>query len=144
MFFSRACEYGIRAMLYLATQPKAGGPVLVRDVAQDLKIPSPFLSKIVQTLAREGLINSQKGPGGGITLARPASEIRLIQVVEAIDDLEFTQACVLGLPDCGDSKPCPVHEQWGKIRERIRKMLESRTIARFAKQLKDQEYVLVR
>ena len=131
-------------MLYLATQPKAGGPVLVRDVAQDLKIPSPFLSKIVQTLAREGLINSQKGPGGGITLARPASEIRLIQVVEAIDDLEFTQACVLGLPDCGDSKPCPVHEQWGKIRERIRKMLESRTIARFAKQLKDQEYVLVR
>ena len=115
-------------MFHLSTLP-SDQPRLVRDIASELKIPSPFLSKIVQVLARRGLILSQKGPGGGVTLGRPADQISLLEVVGVIDGLDLTRDCVLGLPDCGEGAPCPLHEHWGEIRDRIVTILEYQTIA---------------
>ncbi len=143
MLFSRACEYGIRAMLYLATKT-GSGPVLVRDVAKELRMPFPFLAKITQSLARQGLVSSHKGPGGGITLARPPEEVTMLEVVEAIDGLNMTQACVLGIPQCSDEVPCPLHGQWGDIRKRLVDMLSKQNLAEVASDLKNREYVLVR
>lgn len=143
MLFSRACEYGIRAMLYLAARAD-DGPVLVRDIAGRLKMPFPFLAKIAQTLARQGLLRSHKGPGGGIALARPAGEITLLQVVEAIDGLDLTKDCVLGIPECSDEAPCPLHAQWGEIQGRIVEMLSRQSIAEVAEQLQRNGYVLMR
>ena len=143
MLFSRACEYGIRAILYVATRPDTD-PILVRDIARDLQIPSPFLAKIVQTLTRGGVLNSQKGPGGGVNLARSAEEITLLQVVETIDGLNLTQACVMGIPECGDEAPCPLHGHWGDIRDRIVHMLENQSVFQVTDQLKEQGWVLTR
>ena len=130
MLFSRACEYGIRTMLHLASLDD-DNPVLVRDIAEKLDIPFPFLAKVVQTLARRDLISSHKGRGGGIALARPAGDVTLLEVVEAIDGLELTQTCVLGFPECGDATPCPLHCQWGDIRNRIVAMLSEHSLAEF-------------
>ena len=144
MVFSRACEYGIRAMLYLVSQSE-DRPMLVREIANDLKIPFPFLAKITQTLVRQGLLNSQKGPGGGISLARPAKEITLLQVVEVVDGLNLIQECILGVPGCPDETvQCPLHGQWEKVQEGIVNMLSNQSIAQVAEKLKNQKYVLVR
>ena len=143
MLFSRACEYGIRAILYIATRPDKDS-ILVRDIATDLQIPFPFLAKIVQTLTRGGILNSQKGPGGGVSLARSAEEITLLQVVETIDGLNVTHVCVMGIPECGDDAPCPLHEHWGDIRNRIVHMLENQSVLQVTDQLKEQGRVLAR
>ncbi len=143
MMLSRACEYGIRAIIHLASMPEAG-PVLVRQVAEDLAIPASFLAKIVQALAKRGFIRSHKGPGGGIALARPAEEMDLLQVIDAIDGSEFARSCFLGIPNCSDEAPCPLHDQWGAIRQNIVDMLGAKSVAGFAEQLKLQGQVLVR
>ena len=121
-------------MFYLSTQP-GEFPVLVKDIAEALKIPSAFLSKIVQTLSRAGLIISQKGPGGGVNLSRPAAKISLLEVVGAIDGLDLTTDCVLGMPECGEETPCPLHTHWGAIRNRIVEMLEHQTVASVGSEL---------
>ena len=143
MLFSRACEYGIRAVLHLAAS-NASGPVLVREIAEALRIPSPFLSKVAQLLTRQGLLVSRKGPGGGLSLARSAESITLKQVVEAIDGPDLMNACILGIPECSDDAPCPLHEHWGGIRKGISHMLENQSILDVGKQLREQGWVLTR
>jgi Rrf2 family transcriptional regulator, iron-sulfur cluster assembly transcription factor len=143
MLFSKACEYGIRAMLFLASQ-EDDKPVRVREIAETLKIPIPFLSKIVHSLSRNQLIHSQKGPGGGVTLAKAPSEITLLQVVEVIDGLDLFRACALGLPHCSDDFPCPLHGQWGVLRTEIREMLTHRTLDQIIDQLHIRGWILVR
>ena len=143
MLFSKACEYGIRAMLYLALQ-NADHPIQVKQIARDLRIPLPFLSKIVHTLARNGLIESHKGPGGGVALAHRPTDVTLLQVVEVIDGLGLFTACALGLPNCTDDFPCPLHEQWGKLRAGIHTMLAGRTLSEVTDQLKKRGWILMR
>jgi len=99
----------------LATKPE-DQHVRVREIAEDLKIPVPFLSKIVQTLSRQNLIQSHKGPGGGVMLATSSSKITLLQIVEVIDGFEVFEVCALGIPSCSGDFPCPLHETWGSIR----------------------------
>jgi len=143
MLFSKACEYGIRAMLFLASQ-EDDKPVRVREIAETLKIPIPFLSKIVHSLSRNELIHSQKGPGGGVTLAKAPSQITLLQVVEVIDGLDLFRACALGLPHCSDDFPCPLHGQWGGLRAEIQEMLTHRTLDQIIDQLHTRGWILVR
>ena len=143
MLFSKACEYGIRAMLFLASQNNAQ-PVRVREIAETLQIPIPFLSKIVHSLSRNHLIHSQKGPGGGVTLAQASSEITLLQVVEVIDGLDLFHACALGIPHCSDDFPCPLHETWGGLRSEIYDMLANRTLDQIMDQLHERGWILVR
>ena len=129
-------------MLHLASHA-GNGPILVRDIAEALSIPFPFLAKIVQTLGRQGLINSVKGRGGGIALGRSAEEIAILEVVEAIDGVDLSQRCVLGLPECSGDDPCPLHGQWGGIREGIVDMLSNQSLAMFADQMRTQDTVSV-
>ena len=143
MVLSRACKYGLQAMLYLASQP-AGRPVLVRDVAQSLDVPFPFLAKVIQALSRRHLIQSYKGRGGGVTLARPSCQITFLEVVKAIDGLDCTEACILAMPECLGSQPCSLHEDWDDLRGRLHEMLRSRTIGAFAEELGDRRHALKR
>lgn len=127
IIFSKACEYGIQATLYIATQPDRR--VGIKEIASELSIPVHFLAKILQSLSEEGVLTSFKGVHGGFTLQRAPERIRLIDVVEAIDGLAFFDSCVLGFPGCGTGKPCPVHDRWGEVRDTIREMLSSDSLA---------------
>lgn len=127
MMFSRACEYAIQALLDLAERPP-GDYTPVREVAEQSKIPYHFLGKIVQQLTKRGVLIANKGPGGGIALSNPADEITLIQIVEAIDGLDITTRCLMGLPACHDAVPCPLHIEWGKNRAQIMEMLTQKTL----------------
>ena len=131
MIFSRADEYAIRAMTFLAGQP-AGRLVGAREISEAEKIPMQFLWKILQNLAKRRLIRSFKGLRGGYELARPAQELTLDMVVHANGNTNRFGRCILGLPQCSDDNACPLHERWGELRSGLAEMLEKSTLADLA------------
>ena len=128
MLLSKSAEYGIRATLYLNSL-KQNGYVSIRAISDELDISFHFLTKIFQKLTQAGLMQSFRGPNGGVALARPASEITLKDLVSAIDGPALFTECVLGLPGCGERKPCPLHEAWGEERDRLKTIFENATLA---------------
>lgn len=128
MVYSRSTEYAIRALVHLAQVPE-GKFVMVRQIASEENIPAHFLAKILQQLARKGLLRSSKGPTGGFCLRRPASQIRLMQLVEALNGLTDYHKCVSGFSECTDEAPCAMHDSWTALRSRIIEYLETTTIA---------------
>jgi len=127
VIFSKKCEYGMQAVLYLAAQD-VGTIITAEQISRVLKIPKEFISKILQSLRESGIISSTKGKSGGFCLAKPSSEIKLIDVVEAIDGLEMFDSCVLGFPECSPDTPCPLHDKWGILRTQALEMLTSETL----------------
>jgi len=125
--------------MYLALKPE-GVKTSIRDLARRIQIPYHFLAKILQELAYRGILVSQKGPAGGFALAKPARQITLFEVVEAIDGDGFTTKCVLGFPECSGKNPCAVHDKWGKLREEFRDVLCTKSVAQMAKEMKKPEY----
>jgi Rrf2 family protein len=135
MLYSKSAEYAIQAMIYLA-ELKSEKPVMVREIAEAYGIPSQFLSKIMQTLVKQRLINATRGRKGGITLNKPAREIYLNQIINAIDGPPpEKEQCVVGLDLCSDETPCPLHEQWKPIRLKLRNMLDSESLDILAKRV---------
>jgi len=130
VLFSKKCEIGLQAVLYLSTEEN-GELFNALQVSEKVKQPKEFVSKVLQILTVSGIIGSKKGKNGGFFLAKAASEIRLIEIVEAIDGREVFEKCVLGFPECGDTHPCPVHNTWGKIRDEAYNMLREETLHDF-------------
>ncbi len=118
MIYSSSCEYAIRALTYLAQKPE-GKAVPIKEVAEREDLPPHFLAKIMQTLAKSGVLDSFKGPTGGFALARPAGEITLYDIVEALDDLSNYDHCAVGLAECSDDAPCPLHNMWTGVRTAV-------------------------
>jgi Rrf2 family protein len=127
VIFSKKCEIGLQAVLYLSTE-KRGHLFNAGEVAAQVKQPKEFVSKMLQLLTPSGIVGSKKGKNGGFFLARQPEDIRLIEIVEAIDGLEVFNSCVLGFPGCSKEQPCPVHDKWGKLRDEAYKMLSEETL----------------
>jgi len=127
VIFSKKCEIGLQAVIFLATE---GKNILFNslEVSEKVKQPKEFVSKVLQTLTSSGIVGSKKGKNGGFFLAKSASKIRLIEIVEAIDGLDIFNNCVLGFPGCSSEEPCPVHAKWGKLRDEAYKMLSEETL----------------
>ncbi|HEY1221212.1 MAG: Rrf2 family transcriptional regulator [Bryobacteraceae bacterium] len=134
MIYSRSSEYAIRAFVYLAQVPD-GKYAMVKNIAESEEIPAHFLAKILQQLARKGLLRSSKGPTGGFALRVDAGDIRLLDIVEALDGLAPYQQCASGLSECNDDMPCSMHDSWVALRSRIMDYLGKNSIADLAKAL---------
>jgi Rrf2 family protein len=131
---SSACEYGLRAALYLASL-RPDGYVPIRQISKELDISFPFLTKVFQQLTQADLMTSMRGPKGGVAFTRPADQITLKEIVLAIDGAGLFEDCVLGLPGCGDQKPCPIHDQWTTERQRLDAMFSSITLSDMAEDI---------
>ncbi len=127
MLLSNKCQYAVRAALYLAIH-KEEGMISIKEISEKLEISFHFLTKILQQLTNEGMIESQKGPKGGVKLSLKGLNTRLYDLVEIIDGVETFHECVLGLPGCGALQPCAMHEQWTYHRENLKEMLQSSTL----------------
>jgi Rrf2 family transcriptional regulator, iron-sulfur cluster assembly transcription factor len=127
VFFSKACELGIQAVLFLSIK-KEKIIFNADEISKELKVPKEFVSKVLQELTNNGIVGSKKGKTGGFYLAKNPGKIKLIDIVEAIDGLDSFKSCLLGFPGCSSEKPCPVHDKWGKLREEAYKMLSSETL----------------
>jgi len=128
MLFSRSSEYAIRAFLYLSDQDQ-GKLVMARQIAEDAGLPSHFLAKLLQQLARKGLVKSNKGPSGGFALGMPPKDICLLDIIEAVDGLEDLNRCPIGHTKCNDHNGCPMHHGWESVHSRIVDYLEQTSLA---------------
>lgn len=106
--------------------------VQVQEIAAAEAIPAPFLAKVLQQLARSDLINSFKGPGGGFSLNRPPSEINLYQIFKVVDGVEDLDRCAVGLAECNDFAPCPLHDTWKSVRVHLLQYLKKTTLEEMA------------
>lgn len=133
IMFSKACVYGIRATIYVASQSIKDSKVGLIDIANSIESPPAFTAKVLQQLVRSGIIDSTKGPTGGFLIdTKRIDEVKLSQVVDAIDGDSIYKGCGLGLKACDASKPCPVHHQFAKVRDELRHMLESTSLYELA------------
>lgn len=133
--FSKACEYGIRASIHLARLSEKGERSSLKQVAKAIDSPVAFTAKILQLLARDGIIRSIQGSGGGyeIPLDR-LSQIHLSDIVKAIDGDKIYKGCGLGLKNCNEKKPCPLHFQFKVIRDDLKEMLQTTSVQDLANQ----------
>ena len=106
--FSQTVEYALRAAVFLASRP--GEPATTEEVAERTKVPAAYLAKILQGLARAGIVRSQRGVGGGVMLAKPTDELTILEVVNAVEPIKRIRTCPLGLPTHG-ARLCPLHRR---------------------------------
>src|ERR1700694_3013300 len=141
MIYSRSAEYAIRAFVHLA-QVNERKYAMVKDIAEQEDLPAHSVAKSLQQLAGKGLLRSSKGPTGGFALRVEPSEIRLLDIVEALDGLAPYQQCASGLSECSDDMPCSMHDSWIALRSRIMDYLGKNTIADLGKALEQKKKVL--
>lgn len=141
--FSKACEYGIRAVVYIASETDEVKKVGVLDICDHIEAPQHFTAKILQVLSRKHIISSQKGVNGGFYLNTGQKKKALKAIVEAIDGDQLFTGCGLGLKQCSETRPCPIHFQFKAIRTRLEKMMSETTIEALAIKLQRGESVLI-
>jgi len=124
---TRGAEYAVRAMTYLATFPE-GHVASLHEIGEAQDIPESFLAKILQSLAKSGLAVSQRGAHGGFALARPAADITLQEVIEAVDGPISLNHCVLSPEDCARSASCAVHRAWLRAQAQLMDVLGTVTL----------------
>lgn len=135
MIFSSSTEYAIRGLSELVCRG-VDGPLMLDELVAGTDLPRDFLAKVFQKLVHGGILRSAKGRGGGFMLARPAHEITMMSIVEAIDGAQTFDECVVGLEKCNDQMPCPQHDLYKPIRQRLKDYLTTTTLADLAASLK--------
>lgn len=134
MLCRRSGQLALQATLWLALQPE-GTVRRVREIAAALGVTPTYMAKIVHSLTRVGLLRAVRGPGGGVKLGRPARDVRLWDVISAIEPLGDFEYCLLGLNRCSDVDPCPVHEHWKAMRQVLLEKLQTETLWDFASRM---------
>jgi len=123
---SKTAEYALRAMVYLAENPASPNPL--QGIAGSTQVPSGYLSKVMQQLVRAGLVTSLRGLGGGFTLARPATELSVYEVVQAVDPIARIRECPLKLPEHRENL-CPLHRRLDDVAEMVEQSFRLTSVA---------------
>ncbi len=135
---SATCKYGIRAVIFIATKDDQKINTGLKEIAEKLKIPQPYLAKILQILARKKILHSSKGPHGGFYLMIPASKLTLMDLIDAIDGRNFFDSCYVTGERCNFDKPdnglCVLHNDLRQEKVRLEKFFSSKTIEDLARQ----------
>ncbi len=136
---SNTCKYGIRAVTYIASRQKVKGNVGLREIAEALDLPTPFLAKILQLLAKQKILGSTKGPHGGFVLQMDAKKIRLYDIVKAIDGDDLFTNCAMHNHACRcsdtEKAPCLLHDEYTRIRVNLAKLFMKKTVANVVRSL---------
>lgn len=123
-------KYAIRAMAYIASREDPREPISAAEVADAEDIPPYYLAKVLQDLARSGILTSVRGRGGGFSLTRKPAEIPVMEILEAVENVrKLTTECILGLDQCNEEVSCPMHTTWKAFRERLMGRLDQMTVA---------------
>lgn len=136
MIFSKACEYAIKASIFIAKRSVDGGRANLKEIAAAIESPVAFTAKILQQLVKKDIILSIKGASGGFEVdVKRLNKIRLIDIVIAIDGELNDKQCALGLKGCSHKHPCPVHDSFIYIRSNILSMLKTTTLHKLSTDL---------
>jgi Rrf2 family protein len=132
MRIGREGAYAIEGLLALAAKPM-GTVMILRDIADSRDAPQKFLAKIFHKLVRGRIVVSSRGAVRGYSLARPAEEIRMKDILLATEGQDLFDRCVLWSDHCADTNPCPLHDQWKRVREHMVEEMERTTLADLAR-----------
>jgi Rrf2 family transcriptional regulator, iron-sulfur cluster assembly transcription factor len=135
MVYGHTTIYAIRGLSALANRP-AGERVMLEDLVEGTDLPRDFLAKIFQRLVHHGLLHSVRGRRGGFSLARPAYQISILDIVSALEGDGAADRCVVGLSQCNDHVPCPQHDLYKPIRQRLKDYFATTTLADLAASLR--------
>ncbi|MEQ6122196.1 Rrf2 family transcriptional regulator [Reichenbachiella sp. MALMAid0571] len=131
--FSKACVYGIRASIFIASQSLKQNRVGLISIAENIQTPEAFTAKILQQLVKHGIVDSVKGPAGGFQIEKKRiNDIKISEIVDSLEGNDIYLACGLGLKNCNSSKPCPLHDKFAAIRNNLKYMLESTSLYELA------------
>jgi len=125
---SQTTGYAILALSCL--DPTGETMILAKDIAERTGISKPYLSKLLHRLGQAGLITGKRGYRGGLSLSRPAYQISVMDISNAIDGEEWKSRCLIGLPQCNADSPCPMHQFWCEERPKIETILTTLTLDR--------------
>jgi Rrf2 family protein len=125
---SKTAEYALRAVVHLATPSDNGASQTLGQIAAGTQVPSGYLSKVLQQLARAGIVSSQRGLGGGFQLAQPAQKITVYDVVQPVDPIGRIPVCPLGLSE-HEQQLCPLHASLDAAAANLEAVFRSTTIA---------------
>jgi Rrf2 family iron-sulfur cluster assembly transcriptional regulator len=144
---SNSCRYGIRAVIYIASHASGDNKLGIKQISADLDLPTPFLAKILQQLAKQKILDSSKGPHGGFSLLRDPRNITLLDIVNTIDGYDTFTNCVMHKGTCegvaSEKKICPLHEDYEKTRADLIKLFSKKTIYELVKKADSSEYITI-
>jgi Rrf2 family iron-sulfur cluster assembly transcriptional regulator len=136
---SATCKYGIRAVIFIASRPDQKINTGLKQISDELRIPLPYLAKILQVLSRKKILHSSKGPHGGFYLLIPAEKLTLMDIIEAIDGGDFFDSCYVTGEKCNFDQPdkgvCILHNDLRKEKDNLAKFFSSKTIEDLANQV---------
>lgn len=124
--FSQTVEYALRAVVHLAAQSPE--PQTTEQIAEVTLVPRAYLSKVLQALVRGGVVHSQRGIGGGITLVKPPDSLTILEVVNAVEPIQRIRTCPLGLAAHG-VRLCPLHKRMDAALAMVEDAFRSTTLA---------------
>ncbi|MGB5459898.1 MAG: Rrf2 family transcriptional regulator [Eudoraea sp.] len=128
MMLSNSSKYALKAVLYLALHTDENNKMMVKDISERINVPKAYIAKLLQELSKRKIISSTKGPKGGFYLNPSNRNETIIQIIEVIDGKKKMESCLLGLEDCDEQKPCPIHRLISPSRSKMIALLESKTI----------------
>jgi Rrf2 family protein len=135
---SATCKYGIRAVIFIASKPEQKSNTGLKEISEKLKIPQPYLAKILQVLARKKILHSAKGPHGGFYLLIPSSKLTLMDIIDAIDGRNFFDSCYITGERCNfdktDEGVCVLHNDLRIEKVRLEKFFSSKTVEAVVRQ----------
>jgi len=132
---SNACQYAIRSILFLAMYSDENNKIGAKKVSIELETPQPFLAKLLQQLAKSGLVSSIKGPNGGFYLTKKDKNNSIWDIIVCIDGTSKFDSCFMGLSSCNEEAPCPVHFTVVQFKDKILSDFKGKTIKEFAEEI---------
>ncbi len=140
--FSTSCHYGLQGILHIAFYHEEDRNIDLKQIASEQNIPKHFLSKILQILVKKNLLISTKGPSGGFRLKREPDQISLIEIIDAIDGMDVFTKCGIGFKQCNDENPCPIHEEYKKVRNQVMLFFQDKTLAELVEDSKQGKSII--
>lgn len=142
---SNSCRYGLRAVIYIASKQQGNRKTGIKQISRDLDLPTPFLAKILQLLAKQKILKSLKGPNGGFSLLRDPGKITLLDIVKTIDGEELLTNCIIHNSTCAcvDKRkiPCALHDDYAAARTELINLFQSTTIEDLVRKTEQMEKV---
>lgn len=136
--FSKSTEYALRATIYIAQKSSSEHKIGIEEISQAIDSPASFTAKIMQALTRNSrVVSSARGPHGGFYLTDKAKKLPVRAILEAMGDGEVLDKCVLGLKQCNEVQPCPMHQQYKPIRKQLKELFVTKSIEELAAEIKD-------
>jgi len=134
--FSKSAEYALRATIYIAQKSSEENKLGMAEISKAIGSPRPFTAKILQQLTKDNkIISSVRGPNGGFYITDKAKKMPVRAILDAIDENDVLNKCVLGLAQCSETKPCPMHAEYKLIKKQLIDLFENKTIQLLAKEI---------